>query len=235
MTVADFEPSLKVTLAYEGGVSDHPLDPGGLTKAGVTQATYDAWRKLQKVPMRSVTMVTDAEIRSIYRDGYWGVVRGDELPSGIDFAVFDFAVNSGPARAAKSLQKAVGASADGVIGNLTLAAVIDAARKDEEAVIRIICEDRLAFMKSLSTWATFGTGWTRRVMGATSGFQANDSGVIDYATMIARNDLTFGAPINPAPGKAWPEGEDYLVLRSDLLSAVSQLATVAGRFPSALA
>ncbi|SER05120.1 Predicted Peptidoglycan domain-containing protein [Faunimonas pinastri] len=235
MTAADFEPSLRVTLAYEGGVSDHRLDPGGLTKAGVTQGTYDAWRKLQKLATRSVTSIADAEIRAIYRDGYWSVIRGDDLPAGIDFAVFDFAVNSGPARAVKGLQKAVGTGADGVVGNLTLAAVQDAARKDEEAVIRAICEDRLAFMQSLGTWRTFGTGWKRRVVGSQAGFQPSDSGVLDYATMMARNDLSFGGPINPAPGKAWPEGPDYLVLRSDLMAAVGQLTAVANRFPAALA
>lgn len=147
-------------LVYEGGYSNHPADPGGATNRGVTQRVYDAYRCEQKRPRRSVRYLTQLELEDIYRFQYWTAVRGDELPAGVDLVVFDAAVNSGPVRAAKWLQRAVGTTADGVIGVVTLA---QTHRTASELTIERVCEDRLDFLRRLKTWPTFGKGWRRRV------------------------------------------------------------------------
>jgi lysozyme family protein len=98
-------------------------------------------------------------VQLIYKQGYWDKVKGDNLPSGLDFAIFDWAVNSGPGRAAKALQKAVGATADGAIGPKTLEAVEAA---DAAKTIKAVADEREAFYKSLRTFNTFGKGWLRR-------------------------------------------------------------------------
>lgn len=152
---------LDIVLAYEGGFANHPDDPGGATMRGVTQRTYDAWRIGAGLATQSVRQIEEPELHAIYRDGYWNVVRGDDLPAGVDLAVFDYAVNSGPARAAKELQRVVLATMDGKIGPATLAAV--RARQPAE-IIRPLCAGRLAFLEGLTTWATFGRGWKRRVV-----------------------------------------------------------------------
>lgn len=147
---------LKQVLKYEGGYSNHPADPGGATMKGVTQATYDAWRAKKGLPKRSVKLLADDELAAIYRQEYWDKVRGDDLPAGVDLAVFDFAVNSGVSRAAKYLQAIVGVTQDGVIGPATIAAT-------KAHVANAVTNKRLSFMQSLSTWPTFGKGWRARI------------------------------------------------------------------------
>jgi lysozyme family protein len=87
-------------------------------------------------------------------------VHGDELPAGVDYAVMDFAVNSGTSRAAKTLQRAAGVQDDGAIGDQTMKAVNSA---DPITLIDTVCDQRLAFLQALPTFATFGRGWTARV------------------------------------------------------------------------
>lgn len=156
----NFRELLPKVLVHEGGYVDDPQDPGGETNKGITHKTYDAWRKRQGQPTRSVKHITPEEVAEIYRQQYWNKIAGDDLPSGVDYAVFDFAVNSGPSRAAQFLQRAVGVADDGIIGAQTLAAV-DAA--DPETLAAKICDDRLSWLKRLKTFKRYGRGWTRRV------------------------------------------------------------------------
>jgi lysozyme family protein len=152
----NYAQALKQVLKYEGGYVDHPKDPGGPTNKGVTQAVYDSWRKSQNMPTQSVRNISDAEVAAIYRNLYWDKIRGDDLPSNVDFAVFDYAVNSGVSRAAKTLQGVVGVTQDGMIGPATIEAT-------KTYVAMAVTNKRLAFMQSLSIWSTFGKGWTARI------------------------------------------------------------------------
>jgi lysozyme family protein len=155
----NFARSLSLVLKSEGGWSDNPADPGGATMKGVTLANFRRFVK-SDATKADLKKITDEQVATVYRRFYWDVVAGAELPGGIDFAVFDFAVNSGPARAAKFLQAIVGEKQDGKIGPATLAAV----RKTMRAtVINDLCDKRMAFLKGLPTWKTFGKGWTDRV------------------------------------------------------------------------
>lgn len=157
---SSFETALRLVLVHEGGFANHPKDPGGRTMRGVTQRTYDAYRSRIGERSADVKGIGEDELRSIYRMQYWDKVMGDDLPPGLDYAVFDFAVNSGPSRAAKFLQKIVGAEQDGVIGAQTLANIKG---RDVSTIIVRLCDDRLAWLKRLKTFATFGKGWSRRV------------------------------------------------------------------------
>jgi lysozyme family protein len=157
---ANFDDALKLVLAHEGGYVNHPKDPGGATNRGVTQATFTAWLRRNGLQSRDVRSITHDEIRAIYRTQYWDMVVGDELPDGVDYAVFDFAVNSGPSRAVKFTQAIVKEEQDGALGSLTLAAILNA---DPVGLCADLCDNRLAWLKRLSTFSTFGRGWTRRV------------------------------------------------------------------------
>ena len=157
-----YSTALAEVLKHEGGYVNHPKDPGGATNRGVTQRVYDAFRRNNGLPLRSVKSLTESELQAIYRLQYWDAVKGDELPAGVDFAVFDFAVNSGPARAIKYLQMVLGVDADGNIGQVTIRAAAEAFPR---ATINSLCDKRLAFLKNLETWGTFGRGWTSRVAG----------------------------------------------------------------------
>jgi lysozyme family protein len=158
------------------------------------------------LPVQSVKNITDAEIQSVYRIRYWALVKGDSLPAGVSYVVFDGAVNSGVSQSVKWLQRALGVPADGVIGPQTL----NAARSHEnyDALIDKICDLRLAFLKALKTWKTFGKGWARRVEGVRSVGQAwavgSDGPALAYIPSgEAKARLTDAkTPPSKAPGDA---------------------------------
>ena len=210
MAASNFRNSLALVLAHEGGYVNHPKDPGGATNRGITQAVYDAFRRYHGLKPQSVRNIADSEVSEIYNKNYWRLVRGDSLPCGVDYAVFDFAVNSGVSRAVRYLQRLVGVKDDGVLGVISLAAIEEAAKRNEEQLIAQYCANRMAFLRSLSTFPTFGKGWTRRVIGYSPGVQDKDTGVIDYATHMARHDSQYLMPSpigsvageEPTPAKA---------------------------------
>jgi len=156
----NFPKALALVLKHEGGYSNHPRDPGGATMKGVTQRVYDAYRRRRGAPRRSVRSIEDRELQDIYKVQYWDAVRADEMPDGLDYAMFDYAVNSGPTRATKDLQRVMGEKVDGHVGQILLDAIKE--YKPEE-LITSLCARRLAFLKRLRTWKYFGRGWSRRV------------------------------------------------------------------------
>lgn len=146
---------------HEGGYVNHPKDPGGATDRGVTQRVYDAFRQRNGMTSRDVRLMTDGERVAIYRGSYWLPIKGDQLPPGVGYVVYDGAVNSGVSQSVKWLQRALGIKVDGVLGPATLAAAQQ--DPDHDALIVRICERRMSFLRALKTWKTFGKGWTRRV------------------------------------------------------------------------
>ena len=154
----NFDKCLAKLLSHEGGYVNHPKDPGGMTNLGVTKRVYDDWigRESTEQEMRDLT---PTDVGPIYKKNYWDRVKGDNLPSGVDWCAFDWAVNSGSGRPAKAIQRAVGAAADGAIGPMTLKAVAD---KDPKEIIEYVFQVRQSFYESLKTFETFGKGWTRR-------------------------------------------------------------------------
>lgn len=147
----------------EAGYSDHPKDPGGPTNHGITQRTLAAKRGYP-VSKADVEALTEAEARQILAEQYAGPIRFDVLPAGVDYCVLDASVNSGPDRAIRLLQQALGMqgqAVDGVLGMHTKA-VLDGVN-DRDGLILSYCAQRLAFMRLLKTWGTFGNGWTSRV------------------------------------------------------------------------
>lgn len=159
MSAATWPTALAAVLKHEGGYVNHPADPGGRTNLGVTQRVWESWTN-QPADEAAMRALTPALVAPLYRERYWNAVRADELPPGVDLAVFDCAVNSGPGRAAMLLQQSIGVWPDGVIGPKTMAAI-----KENEAteIVNRFCELRLLFLRGLPTWPTFGKGWERRV------------------------------------------------------------------------
>jgi len=157
----NFNASLQHILKSEGGWSDHPSDPGGATMKGVTLETYRHYKMNPHITKDQLRNISDAEISDIYKVGYWDKCRCYDLPSGIDFLVFDAAVNMGVGRSSKLLQEAVGVSADGVIGPITIAAANAA---DVDLTIERFSQLKEAFYRSLPTFGTFGNGWLNRVV-----------------------------------------------------------------------
>lgn len=156
----NFESSLKHLLVHEGGFVNHPKDPGGMTNLGVTAKVWSEWVG-HDVNEKIMRALTPSDVAPLYRKKYWNAVRADELVSGLDYCVFDCAVNSGPGRAIKILQKCVGVTVDGGFGPNTFAAV--KAIANTKKLIEDYSNERLEFLTSLPTFGIFGRGWTRRV------------------------------------------------------------------------
>tara|TARA_B100000965_G_C19396011_1_gene671195 strand:+ start:271 stop:783 length:513 start_codon:yes stop_codon:yes gene_type:complete len=158
MAKENFEDCLNTILHHEGGYVNHPRDPGGETNLGVTKRVYEEWGG-----SKDMKDLTEEDVAPIYKKNYWDRVKGDHLPSGLDLAVFDWAVNSGTGRAAKKLQSMIGTVADGGIGPNTLKTLDEYIEvQGMEKVIEEYRDIRQDFYESLKTFDTFGKGWTRR-------------------------------------------------------------------------
>jgi lysozyme family protein len=112
------------------------------------------------VNAEEVRALRPEEAKEIYRAQYWNLMRCEDLPRGVDLAVFDFGVNAGPATAVKALQKVIGTMPDGAVGPFTLRA---AQAADARALVGAICQARLEFYRGLAGYDRFGRGWTSRV------------------------------------------------------------------------
>jgi len=154
-----FSEALEVILHHEGGYVNHPKDPGGETNLGVTKRVYEEFGG-----EKEMKDLTKEDVEPIYKQNYWDRVKGDDLPEGLDLCIFDFAVNAGPGRAAKFIQRLVGTTVDGGIGPNTLKCIDDYVKESSVAeTIEKYQSMRQEYYEGLSTFETFGRGWTRRV------------------------------------------------------------------------
>lgn len=235
MVAQNFSPALACVNIHEGGKDDDKRDPGGRTAFGVTQARYNQYLRDQGRPRADVWDITVPERVAIWRTYYWNVIRADDLPAGLDYAVFDGAVNSGPVQAVKWLQRAVNdvrakggegpIAVDGQMGTNTLTAVnrID----DIDAVIGAMQDRRLAMLHNLKTWPIYGKGWSRRV---------NDVRKLGQA--VARGSVVLKPPPGwtTAPGKALPSDAKPLPSATSgaVTSAVGTASTAVSTATTAL-
>jgi len=165
--MSKFEHCLAHVLRSEGGYVDNPQDPGGTTNFGITRKTLARWRKVSpwwKLPKSEVKNLKLPEVKTIYLTLFWDRCRASIMPSGLDYALFDFAVNSGPSRAIKNLQAVLGVSRDAIIGPQTFNAIQrqQTAGKIRDLIIKLN-NRRLGFLRRLSNFKTFGRGWKNRV------------------------------------------------------------------------
>lgn len=179
MVKETFEKVKSFLIKHEGGYTSDARDPGNWstgkvnkgaligTNWGISAPTFIAYMKNRGLNISSSAMaqglreLTKADAFQIYKVNYWDKIKGDELPAGLDYTMFDFAVNSGPAKAIMTLQKVLGVAQDGILGPITLKEANKGSYTEQS--ILLVNQHRLDFMKSLSTWPIFGTGWGRRV------------------------------------------------------------------------
>ena len=157
--MSNFESALEIILEHEGGYVNHPKDPGGETNLGVTKRVYEDFGG-----EKEMKDLTQEDVEPIYQENYWDKCKCDDLPAGLDLCVFDFGVNAGPGRAAKYLQTLIGTVADGGIGPNTLKTL--SSYVDTHGVVKTVEQyqaNRQEYYEGLSTFDTFGRGWTRRV------------------------------------------------------------------------
>ena len=156
----NFQKCLDLVLKSEGGwTGEQGLkgDPGGETNLGVTKKVWEEWVGHEVKTMKNLT---PADVAPMYQAKYWMACYAPQLPVGVDYMVFDMAVNAGPGRAVKLLQESMGCVPDGVIGPRTMQLI---AQKDNTSVVQAYSDRKTSFYESLPTFSTFGKGWLKRV------------------------------------------------------------------------
>lgn len=146
-----FDDAFDRLMGHEGGYTSGKGDPGGETKWGISKRSY---------PTVNIKALSRDGAKAIYRRDFWNRIKADQLPDGVAFQLFDFAVNSGIETAVRYLQRAVGVADDGIWGPISQAAL--ASRTEADVIMRLNAE-RLDFMTRLSVWPTFSRGWARRI------------------------------------------------------------------------
>ena len=149
--MGDFHRCIDRILAEEGGLSDHPADPGGLTNYGISQRAY---------PTLDIAALTLNDAKALYRRDYWQVLHGDQLPDGLDLLLLDCAINQGPATAIKLLQRALRIRDDGIIGPETL----NAAAAAMPGLLDAFAAERALRYECNPNELRFGRGWYRRLL-----------------------------------------------------------------------
>lgn len=209
---SNYERAIANVLVHEGGYSNHPRDPGGVTLHGVIQRRYDQYRDDNRQPRRALTpaMAKEpqwiAERNDIYNRYYATPCAFPDLPAGLDYTVLDYCVNSGIGRGGKALRCAVVTTMPmdecmriSRTWQPSPEVIAVANQMDRKSLIRKINDERIGFLKRLSTWSTFGGGWNRRVTSVRS---------ISIAMAEGRRADGLGFRPMPGPGKAYDPDED---------------------------
>lgn len=215
-----FETCLSCVLTHEGGFVDNKADPGGATNLGITRKTLARWRNIHpwwRVKPDAVKALRRPEAARIYKSLYWDRSRAGLLPTGLDLAVFDHAVHSGPAAAVKALQRELGVKPDGLVGPLSLTALrARVAMAGIAGLIDALCDRRLGFLQRLAVFSVFGRGWTRRVAAIRAA--AHKASGADTSASTVHNGRR---PMSFLTGS-----KTYIVAAAMLLAATAQLMGV---------
>ena len=223
MSAKNLNAAMKEIFRHEGGYVDHPNDPGGATNMGITRKTLARWREVKpwwKLPKSAVKSLNKSEAKVIYKARYWDRIGANSLPDGIDLALFDFAVNSGPSRAVKTLQAVLKVRRDGIVGPITLGAIArNAENIGTRGIIRIICRTRLSFLQRLKIFPTFGRGWKRRVASVERASLSLAKNSPQYRPITKPQSKTRKPNMNIFSGY-----KTYIVGAFMLLAAIGQIA-----------
>lgn len=194
---SDWPRSLAAVLVSEGGNDDDPQDPGGRTSRGIIQSEWTVWRRTHPGLPADVWRAPQDQIVAIYHELYWNhrCVRGDELPAGLDYTLFDYGVNSGVGRAGKVLRRILKLPANDC--EITPEVVAAVAGTSRYTLIVEVNDERLRFLKGLRTWDRFGRGWSERV----SSVRANS---LRWASPAAAS-IGRDVPTGYGPGKAYDD------------------------------
>lgn len=151
-----FEAAVALIIDLEGGISDHPDDPGGLTKYGITIEQYP---ELGKDGIRTLTI---EKAKELYKRDYWDKIRGDDVAKiapNLAVCYFDCAVNQGYPTAIRLLQQALGVGMDGKFGPVTM----NSLKVKGDSVLDMFMSYRMLRYVRTNNFSTFGKGWFKRV------------------------------------------------------------------------
>jgi lysozyme family protein len=165
--IENWDKAFALVIKSEGGFTSDPHDAGnhlpdgrpGCTMWGCTQANWESYIGHQ-VTWDDMKALKPDDVKPLYKRDYWDAVYGDDLPTGLDYAAFDFAINAGPGASRKMIQRALGVTVDGAFGPATMAAIQKA---DAKELMHKFSDAKTVFYKGLGNFNVYGTGWLKRV------------------------------------------------------------------------
>lgn len=160
----NFDKSVNLMLQLEGGKTDEATDRGGRTNYGVTQSEYDNWNKRHNLPRKDVFTISKDIAKQIFKEGYWGLIKGDQLPRNVANALLSMALTDGPQDAIKFVQKMLGVQpVSGVMGPITMAKIWEKSKNGDADFARAILNKQIERYQNDEQAKTYGAGWTNRV------------------------------------------------------------------------
>lgn len=102
--------TIDLILKNEGGFVDHENDRGGATNFGITARTYSSFLGVDVDYVHLTQMIKMMPVdtaRMIYKENYFYKPKINQLPELIQGQMMDMAVNHGPKRAYKLLQRSL--------------------------------------------------------------------------------------------------------------------------------
>lgn len=159
----NFDTVFERVIGHEAGYTDNPKDPGNWTGGKVNSGELKGTKygiAANTYPDLDIKNLTEDQAKAIYYEDWWLALGMDRFSSAMQFQMFDAAFNHGMRNATKIFQRAVGVVDDGIIGSKTMAAASDMDVNDK--LMRFLAY-RIRFYTSLSTFDTFGRGWSNRV------------------------------------------------------------------------
>lgn len=162
--MGNFDKSINLMLGLEGGKTDEGSDRGGRTNYGITQFTYNAWNKKHKLPKKDVFTITPDIAKQIYKEEYWNLIKGDQLPRNVANAILSMALTDGPQDSIKFVQKMLGVEpVSGVMGPITMAKIWEKSKNGDADFARAILNKQIDRYQKDEQASTYGKGWTNRV------------------------------------------------------------------------
>lgn len=160
----NFDKSINLMLGLEGGKTDEGTDRGGRTNYGITQFTYNAWNKKHNLPKKDVFTITPQIAKQIYKEEYWSIIKGDQLPKNVANAILSMALTDGPQDAIKFVQKMLGVQpVSGVMGPITMTKIWEKSKTGDADFARAILNKQIDRYQKDEQASTYGKGWTNRV------------------------------------------------------------------------
>ena len=160
----NFDKSINLMLGLEGGKTDEGTDRGGRTNYGITQFTYNAWNKKHKLPKKDVFTITPDIAKQIYKEEYWSIIKGDQLPRNVANAILSMALTDGPQDSIRFIQKMLGVQpVSGVMGPITMAKIWEKSKNGDADFARAILNKQIDRYQKDEQASTYGKGWTNRV------------------------------------------------------------------------
>jgi hypothetical protein len=162
--MGNFDKSIELMLGLEGGKTDEGSDRGGRTNYGITQFTYNEWNKKHKLPKKDVFTITPDIAKQIYKEEYWNLIKGDQLPRNVANAILSMALTDGPQDSIKFVQKMLGVEpVSGVMGPITMGKILEKTKNGDADFAKAILNKQIDRYQKDEQASTYGKGWTNRV------------------------------------------------------------------------